>query len=84
MFRHALILATAFFIALPVSASAAFMHWYTGEGMDEMEFLGFVSNTIETDFKYQQYPDFTEEDQTEECLPETGVPPVPPAPVNLP
>ncbi|KAI1726756.1 tubulin/FtsZ family, GTPase domain-containing protein [Ditylenchus destructor] len=37
----------------------AFLHWYTGEGMDEMEFTEAESNM------YQQYQDATVEDEGE-------------------
>merc|ERR1711959_484412 len=33
----------------------AFMHWYTGEGMDEMEFTEAESNVIDLIAEYQQY-----------------------------
>ncbi|GAA5971076.1 hypothetical protein JCM11641_004133 [Rhodosporidiobolus odoratus] len=33
----------------------AFLHWYTGEGMDEMEFTEAESNLIDLVSEYQQY-----------------------------
>jgi tubulin beta len=33
----------------------AFLHWYTGEGMDEMEFTEAESNMNDLVFEYQQY-----------------------------
>ena len=33
----------------------AFLHWYTGEGMDEMEFTEAESNMNDLLSKYQQY-----------------------------
>ncbi|RID54918.1 hypothetical protein BRARA_G02205 [Brassica rapa] len=37
----------------------AFLHWYTGEGMDEMEFTEAVSNMNDLVSEYQQYQDAT-------------------------
>ncbi|KAL0611551.1 beta chain [Plecturocebus cupreus] len=34
-----------------------FLHWYTGEGLDEMEFIKAKSNMNYLVFKYQQYQD---------------------------
>ena len=33
----------------------AFLHWYTGEGMDEMEFTEAESNENDLIAEYQQY-----------------------------
>ncbi|URE47981.1 hypothetical protein MUK42_14959 [Musa troglodytarum] len=46
----------------------AFLHWYTGEGMDEMEFTEAESNMNDLVSEYQQYQDATadEEDEYEE------------------
>ncbi|CAI9777893.1 unnamed protein product [Fraxinus pennsylvanica] len=46
----------------------AFLHWYTGEGMDEMEFTEAESNMNDLVAEYQQYQDATaeEEDDYEE------------------
>ncbi|XP_057983728.1 tubulin beta-2 chain isoform X1 [Malania oleifera] len=46
----------------------AFLHWYTGEGMDEMEFTEAESNMNDLVSEYQQYQDATadEEDYEEE------------------
>lgn len=41
----------------------AFLHWYTGEGMDEMEFTEAESNMNDLVCEYQQYQDATEEDE---------------------
>jgi len=35
----------------------AFLHWYTGEGMDEMEFTEAESNMNDLISEYQQYQD---------------------------
>lgn len=51
----------------------AFLHWYTGEGMDEMEFTEAESNMNDLVSEYQQYQeatvddgDFVEEEEAEE------------------
>ncbi|MBA0644621.1 hypothetical protein Goklo_028758 [Gossypium klotzschianum] len=41
----------------------AFLHWYTGEGMDEMEFTEAESNMNDLVSEYQQYQDATAEDE---------------------
>jgi len=41
----------------------AFLHWYTGEGMDEMEFTEAESNLNDLVAEYQQY---------QEATPDTG------------
>ncbi|XP_038859380.1 tubulin beta-2B chain-like isoform X6 [Salvelinus namaycush] len=52
----------------------AFLHWYTGEGMDEMEFTEAESNMNDLVSEYQQYQDATadevgeyEEDELEDA-----------------
>lgn len=40
-------------------AKKAFLHWYTGEGMDEMEFTEAESNLNDLIAEYQQYQDAT-------------------------
>merc|ERR1712132_12158 len=40
----------------------AFLHWYTGEGMDEMEFTESESNMNDLVSEYQQYQDATAEE----------------------
>ncbi|KAM0668865.1 hypothetical protein ACQRIU_002427 [Beauveria bassiana] len=40
----------------------AFLHWYTGEGMDEMEFTEAESNLNDLVAEYQQYQDATADD----------------------
>ncbi len=40
----------------------AFLHWYTGEGMDEMEFTEAESNMNDLVAEYQQYQDATAEE----------------------
>ncbi|XP_045465323.1 tubulin beta-4A chain-like [Harmonia axyridis] len=45
----------------------AFLHWYTGEGMDEMEFTEAESNMNDLITEYQQYQDAT----IDECECET-------------
>jgi len=41
----------------------AFLHWYTGEGMDEMEFTEAESNMNDLISEYQQYQDATAEEE---------------------
>jgi tubulin beta len=41
----------------------AFLHWYTGEGMDEMEFTEAESNMNDLVSEYQQYQEATAEDE---------------------
>ncbi|KAJ3572066.1 hypothetical protein NP233_g3338 [Leucocoprinus birnbaumii] len=51
----------------------AFLHWYTQEGMDEMEFTEAESNMQDLVAEYQQYQDATVEEEVEyedEPLPE--------------
>merc|ERR1711918_194313 len=43
----------------------AFLHWYTGEGMDEMEFTEAESNMNDLVSESQQYQDATAEDEEE-------------------
>jgi len=42
----------------------AFLHWYTNEGMDEMEFTESESNMQDLVSEYQQYEHATVEDET--------------------
>merc|ERR1712025_1299383 len=44
----------------------AFLHWYTGEGMDEMEFTEAESNMNDLISEYQQYQDATIDEDFEE------------------
>uniref|UniRef100_A0A453H119 Tubulin beta chain n=1 Tax=Aegilops tauschii subsp. strangulata TaxID=200361 RepID=A0A453H119_AEGTS len=44
----------------------AFLHWYTSEGMDEMEFTEAESNMNDLVAEYQQYQDATAEEYEEE------------------
>ncbi len=44
----------------------AFLHWYTGEGMDEMEFTEAESNMNDLVSEYQQYQEATNEDVASE------------------
>ncbi|KAF9223303.1 beta-tubulin [Gyrodon lividus] len=44
----------------------AFIHWYTGEGMDLMEFSEAESNTNDLISEYQQYQEASVEDEEEE------------------
>lgn len=46
----------------------AFLHWYTGEGMDEMEFSEAESNMNDLVSEYQQYQEATAENDPEEFL----------------
>ena len=41
----------------------AFLHWYTSEGMDEMEFTEADSNMADLVSEYQQYQDALAEDE---------------------
>ncbi|KAL7640206.1 UNVERIFIED_CONTAM: hypothetical protein RMT77_009620 [Armadillidium vulgare] len=41
----------------------AFLHWYTGEGMDEMEFTEAESNVNDLISEYQQYQEATADDE---------------------
>merc|ERR1711865_772819 len=41
----------------------AFLHWYTGEGLDGMEFTEAESNMNDLVSEYQQYQDATAEDE---------------------
>merc|ERR1711907_929322 len=43
----------------------AFLHWYTGEGMDEMELTEAESNMNDLISEYQQYQDATAEEEGE-------------------
>ena len=43
----------------------AFLHWYTGEGMDEMEFTEAESNMNDLVSEYQQDQDAGVEDEEE-------------------
>merc|ERR1719378_479797 len=43
----------------------AFLHWYTGEGMEEMEFTEAESNMNDLVSEYQQYQDATADDGDE-------------------
>merc|ERR1711976_1089229 len=51
----------------------AFLHWYTGEGMDETEFTEAESNLNDLVSEYQQYQealaedDYIDEEHDEEC-----------------
>jgi tubulin beta len=44
----------------------AFLHWYTGEGMDEMEFTEAESNLSDLVTEYQNYQDVSTEDGMDE------------------
>ncbi|KAJ3223042.1 hypothetical protein HDU81_009451 [Chytriomyces hyalinus] len=43
----------------------AFLHWYTGEGMDEMEFTEAESNMADLVSEYQQYQELSVDDSNE-------------------
>merc|ERR1739844_821482 len=43
----------------------ALLHWYTGEGMDEMEFTEAESNMNDLVSEYQQYQEATADDEGE-------------------
>ncbi|KAM9819525.1 tubulin beta-1 chain-like isoform 1-T5 [Syngnathus typhle] len=44
----------------------AFLHWYVGEGMDEMEFTEAVSNMNDLVSEYQKYQEAIEEEEEED------------------
>jgi len=44
----------------------AFLHWYTGEGMDEMEFTEAESNENDLIAEYQQYQDASIDEEDDE------------------
>ena len=44
----------------------AFLHWYTGEGMDEMELTEAESNMNDLISEYQQYQEATVDDDDEQ------------------
>lgn len=44
----------------------AYLHWYTGEGMDEMEFTEAESNQNDLIAEYQQYQEAGVDDEFEE------------------
>ena len=44
----------------------AFLHWHTGEGMDEMEFTEAESNMNDLVSEYQQYHDASAEGEFDE------------------
>ena len=50
----------------------AFLHWYTGEGMDEMEFTEAESNMNDLISEYQQYQEATVDDDYDEFEKEEG------------
>ncbi|XP_075989707.1 tubulin beta-1 chain-like [Anticarsia gemmatalis] len=60
----------------------AFLHWYTGEGMDEMEFTEAASNMADLISEYQQYQEAAVEDdevfdeEEEEILEASHYPPI--------
>jgi tubulin beta len=43
----------------------AFLHWYTGEGMDEMEFTEAESDMSDLVSEYQQYQEATADGDVE-------------------
>jgi len=50
----------------------AFLHWYTGEGMDEMEFTEAESNMHDLISEYQQYQEAGVEEDDEAAEGEGG------------
>jgi tubulin beta len=46
----------------------AFLHWYTGEGMDEMEFTEAESNILDLIQEYQQYESTETEEEDDETV----------------
>uniref|UniRef100_A0A0R3RLU5 Tubulin beta chain n=1 Tax=Elaeophora elaphi TaxID=1147741 RepID=A0A0R3RLU5_9BILA len=52
----------------------AFLHWYTGEGMDEMEFTEADSNMKDLISEYQQYQDMPDDEDSDGAIDELGQP----------
>ncbi|KAH8652830.1 beta-tubulin [Ilyonectria robusta] len=52
----------------------AFLHWYTGEGMDEMEFTEAASNMNDLVSEYQQYQDAGVDDDDDDVYSEEEIP----------
>jgi len=50
----------------------AFLHWYTGEGMDDMEFTEAESNITDLISEYQQYEDAAVDGDLEQAQEEQG------------
>ncbi|KAK8402009.1 hypothetical protein O3P69_001233 [Scylla paramamosain] len=50
----------------------AFLHWYTGEGMDEMEFTEAESNMNDLVSEYQQYQEAGADDEDDDEYEENG------------
>ncbi|OZC07344.1 hypothetical protein X798_05654 [Onchocerca flexuosa] len=50
----------------------AFLHWYTGEGMDEMEFTEADSNMKDLISEYQQYQDMPDDEDSDEAIDALG------------
>jgi tubulin beta len=50
----------------------AFLHWYTGEGMDEAEFTEAESNMLDLIQEYHQYQEATNDDEEEGDVEELG------------
>ena len=48
---------------MPYIKNKAFLHWYTQEGMDIMEFGEVDANIADLVSEYQQYQDATADDQ---------------------
>uniref|UniRef100_A0A1I7V9F7 Tubulin beta chain n=1 Tax=Loa loa TaxID=7209 RepID=A0A1I7V9F7_LOALO len=48
----------------------AFLHWYTGEGMDEMEFTEADSNMKDLISEYQQYQDMPDDEDSDGAIDE--------------
>ena len=46
-------------------ARKAFLHWYTGEGMDDMEFTEAENNMKDLISEYQQYQEATCDEEYE-------------------
>ncbi|RCN24552.1 hypothetical protein ANCCAN_29750 [Ancylostoma caninum] len=46
----------------------AFLHWYTGEGMDEMEFTEAESNMNDLVSEYQQYQEAAADEEAAEAF----------------
>ena len=62
MFRRKVRLISTFVQCSYMTFFQAFLHWYTGEGMDEMEFTEAESNMNDLISEYQQYQEATVDD----------------------
>ena len=62
MFRRKVRWVSTNYFSIYILLFQAFLHWYTGEGMDEMEFTEAESNMNDLISEYQQYQEATVDD----------------------